>query len=248
LLNLTTMYQLKPSIDESGDSSEEKFRRILTELIQETCTSPSRSLERQQKMNLVVRMMQQSRKIWRGGYKSVNFCDYEEALQQTWLYFSRNLCEAITAKEAYNSLKGSATHWFNSYLKRRLQDIENKNRENRAIYLPSYLQFDRNGEIIEIDPVENLPAPPVIPHWLESIEDWLRRDKMRLLRIHLRDRPDINCYTIIPFRLPQQETEWRVLSELYTVPVSTLSKFYIDKCLPQLRLFLIDEEWSSELF
>jgi hypothetical protein len=241
------MCQLQPSIDESEDSPEEKFGRILTELIRETCTLPPRSLERQRKMNLVVKMMQQSRKIWRGGYKSLNFCDYEEALQQTWLYFSRNLCEAITAKEAYNPLKGSATHWFNSYLKRRLQDIENDNSGKKAIYLPSYLQFDGNGEIVEIDPVENLPAPHVIPPWLESIEDWLNREKMRLLQIHLRDRPDINCYTIIPFRFPTQETEWKVLSEQYTVPISTLSKFYIDKCLPQLRQFLVDEAWSSEL-
>jgi hypothetical protein len=242
------MCKLQPPTDDnanySADSPEERGERVLTQLILAACASSPRTLERQQKMNLIVRMMQQSGKIWRGGYRNINFCDYEEALQRTWLYFSRNLCEAITAQEAYNPLKGSATNWFNSYLKRRLQDIDRENSRNRAIYLPSYLQFDGNGEIIEIDPIENLPAPAIVPSWLESIVDWLEREKGRLQRIHLRDRPDINCYAIVPLRLPDREMEWKVLSERYNVPISTICKFYLDRCLPQLRKFFLDEGWS----
>jgi hypothetical protein len=36
-----------------------------------------------------------------------------------------------------------------------------------------------------------------------------------------------------------------VLADRYVVPIATLSNFYTNKCLPQLRQFLIDEGWDD---
>lgn len=203
------------------------FDEPLQALIIKTCRYPKGSLERQRGLNQIVSQIQQSGKLLRGA----NTAYYEDALQQTWLYFCRNLCEATTG-DCYNPNQASVTTWLNAYLKRRLQDIQQKVVEEKAIVATSVLSNDEEC----FDPVDNLPAQPTAPPILEEIRDWLEQEKSKLTRIHLRNRPDINCYMLIQHRLPP-ETQWEDLSKKLSVPIATLSNFYQRECFPRLLNF-----------
>lgn len=82
----------------------------LQQLIQTTCQHPPGSLQRRQGLNRIIAMIQRSRKLFRDAIP-----DYEDALQQTWIYFCRNLCEAATG-QAYDPALGSVSTWLNAYL------------------------------------------------------------------------------------------------------------------------------------
>ncbi|MCL6436880.1 MAG: hypothetical protein K6T90_22270, partial [Leptolyngbyaceae cyanobacterium HOT.MB2.61] len=93
------------------------------------------------------------------------------------------------------------------------------------------------------DSVENLPCPPQPspPAVLREIRLWVQRESSRLRRVHVRDRPDINCQALILYRLPPAKT-WEQLSQRFGVPISTLSNFYSRECKPRLREFLDSDE------
>lgn len=199
----------------------------LQQLVQETCGHPRGSLARQKGLNKIIGTIQQSGKLLRG----IGVPDYEDALQQTWLYFCRNLCEATTG-DRYNSEKASVTTWLNAYLKCRLQDIRQQVAEKKATRAISPLS-DRDRSL---DPIDNLAAPPSPPPMLEDIREWVMQEGSKLRRIHLRDRPDINCQVLILRRLPP-ETSWEELAKEFGVAIATLSSFYQRECFPHLLNF-----------
>lgn len=101
------------------DHLEEQLRR----LVAEACANPPGSQLRQKRLTQVIRLT--AKRLWQ---ESSPY--YQDALQQTWLYFCHNVCEATTAEEPFNPERGSVITWLNVYLKRRLQDFYlNKQRE-----------------------------------------------------------------------------------------------------------------------
>lgn len=199
----------------------------LQQLVQETCGHPRGSLARQKKLNQIIGTIQQSGKLLRG----IGVPDYEDALQQTWLYFCRNLCEATTG-DRYNSEKASVTTWLNAYLKCRLQDIRQQVAEKKATRAIAPLS-DRDESL---DAIDNIASPPSPPPMLEEIREWVMQEGSKLRRIHLRDRPDINCQVLILRRLPP-ETSWEELAKEFGVAIATLSSFYQRECFPRLLSF-----------
>ncbi|MCL1491461.1 MAG: hypothetical protein M1G31_12010 [Pseudanabaena sp. Salubria-1] len=104
----------------------------LAELVIETCQHPQGTIARQHGLTSLIRLINRSQKLWKD-----NSPYYEDALQQTWLYFCRNLCEATTAKSAYDSDRSNVITWMNAYLKYRLQDmyIENHQQQLKSAHL-----------------------------------------------------------------------------------------------------------------
>lgn len=199
----------------------------LQQLVRETCSHPRGSLGRQKRLNQLIGKIQQSGKLLRG----VGVPDYEDALQQTWLYFCRNLCEAITG-DRYNSERASVTTWINAYLKRRLWDMRQEAVRKKAITVVR--QVSDEDELL--DPIDNLPAQPSPPPMLEEIREWVEQQGSQLRRIYVRDRPDINCQVLILRRLPP-ETSWEELAKEFNVAIATLSCFYQRECFPRLLNF-----------
>jgi hypothetical protein len=198
----------------------------ILQLIQETCQHPSGSLARQKGLNQIILLIQKTGKLLRG----TGIADAEEALQETWWYFCRNLCEATTAKEPYNPEKASVITWINSYLSYRLQD-------KRINYYEQKSKFDFFLEDNDqIDPANLIPAPTEPRPILNEIQAWLKTNFSELKRIHIRNRPDVNCYVLITRRLPP-ETAWIDLSLEFDIPVATLSNFYQRQCFPRLLNF-----------
>ncbi|RMG05668.1 MAG: sigma-70 family RNA polymerase sigma factor [Cyanobacteria bacterium J055] len=195
-------------------------------LIAKTCCCPKGSLERRRRLNQLIGEIQRSGKLLRGA--GLAHSDYEDALQQTWLYLCRNLCEPTTG-QAYDPNRGCVTTWLNAYLKRRIQDRFQKAAERAKKRMPYYRDEP-------LDPVETIAAPPEPPPILDDIKEWVENESRQLRKIHVRNRPDINCYVLILHRLPP-ERSWEDLSQQFGVGISTLSNFYQRECFPRLLAF-----------
>ena len=205
------------------DDTEERLRQ----LVAETCRNSSGSTERQQGLTQIVRLIVKSGKLWKD-----NAPYYDDALQQTWLYFCRNLCEATTG-EKYDPNWSSVITWLNAYLKRRLQDGHIQ--EQTALAQTASVRVLEANEVV--DSTEQVEAPPDIPPILETTRQWLENDpEGELRRIHINKHPEVTCQVLLLRRLPPK-TSWETLSAEFGLSISTLSSFYRRQCIPRLRQF-----------
>ena len=197
----------------------------LFQLVNEACEHPPGSRKRQKKLTQIIRLV--NNELWKE-----NTAYYEDALQETWVYFCQNICEGKTGKQ-YDPNKSTVITWLNNYLKWRLKDGFIKTAKQSKQTAP--VQVDESNRII--DPVNNLPAKPNIPSILEEVEKWVLNDPSHKLRqTHLNGRPQITCQILILKRLPP-ETPWKTLAAEYKVSPGTLSSFYQRQCKPLLREF-----------
>ncbi|MGC1308534.1 MAG: sigma-70 family RNA polymerase sigma factor [Phormidesmis sp.] len=239
--NLKGQYPLLERMESSPDKetnnlSEGADRRSLTsrdriaqlkQLVRDTCQHPAGSRQRQRGLTQLIRLI--TPKLWH-----THDLYYADALQQTWIYFCRNLCEATTG-QAYNPDIAGPVTWLNAYLKRRLQDFQiGENRQRATTVSPSSLS---GSEDSLLDPIDRLPAPPDIPPWLEQVQDWVRDNaRHNLAELSISNHPTVTAQLLILKRLPP-ETPWKELAAEHSISVGTLSSFYQRQCLPQLREF-----------
>jgi hypothetical protein len=207
-----------------------QFDEQLRCLVKEACGHEPGSPQRQKLLTQIIRLT--ANRLWR---QTTPY--YQDALQQTWLYFCRNVCEGLTG-QIYDPTHGSVITWLNAYLKRRLQDFYiNQNREQITTVPLKIRQSTSGGTSEIIDPVDNLPASPQAPPILEDLEIWAKTDFDGELRAsYIKGRPDVNCQVLILKRLPP-EVSWKELSEEFGLSIPTLSSFYQRQCLPRLRKF-----------
>lgn len=201
----------------------------LQQLVAESCLYPARSLQRRQKLNEIVRLVMKSGKLWKE-----NTPYYNDALQQTWLYFCRNL-------EQYNPERCSVITWLDNCLKWRLQDIRSAQAKEQArtVCIPM-LETEETTDLIK-----NLPAEPDIPSILEETERWVKTDPDGSLHsTHVKDRPDVTCQILILRRLPP-ETAWKTIALEFNLPISTAPNFYKRECLPRLRNFALKQGYLT---
>jgi hypothetical protein len=210
------------------------FDEHLRRLVAEACGHPLGSPQRQKLLTQIIRLT--ANRLWR---ESTPY--YQDALQQTWLYFCRNVCDGLTG-QTYDPEYGSVITWLNAYLKRRLQDFYiNQNREQATTVLIRVRQSTSAGTTETIDPVDNLPAAPQAPPILEDLEIWAQTDSDgELRRTCIKGRPDVNCQVLILKRLPP-EVSWKELSQEFDLSIPTLSSFYQRQCIPRLRKFAESE-------
>ncbi len=199
-------------------------------LVSEACKNPPGSPHRQKRLTQIIRLT--TSKLWR---ETTPY--YQDALQQTWLYFCRNICEGTTG-QAYDPNYGTIITWLNAYLKRRLQDFYLNQHREKAITVPMKVYQSGSGESSDIlDPIDNLAATPEAPPILENIRAWAEEDAKGELRgTCIKGHPDVNCQVLILKRLPP-EASWKELSEEFSLQIPTLSSFYQRQCLPRLRKF-----------
>lgn len=203
----------------------EKIANTLAQLVKEACEYPHGSRKRQKKLTQIIRLV--NSKLW-----NEDTPYYEDALQETWIYFCQNICEGKTAR-AYDPDRANVVTWLNNYLKWRLKDGYIKTEKQKKQTTP--IRVDQSNKII--DPVDSLPAKPVFPTILEEIERWVLQDpEYKLRRTYLDNHPQITCQLLILKRLPCP-TPWKTLAEEYQISAGTLSSFYQRKCKPLLREF-----------
>ncbi|MEM7579198.1 MAG: sigma-70 family RNA polymerase sigma factor [Cyanobacteria bacterium P01_A01_bin.80] len=207
------------------------LNEIVNDLVEKARRHAPESHQRQRLLTQIIRLI--SGKLW---WENTPY--YQDALQQTWLYFCRNLCEATTAQAAYDSTKGSVVTWLNAYLKRRLQDAYINCSREAAIKVSTTTYQSASGEFgSTIDPVDNLVANPDFPPILEQVKYWVETDSTKELQsTHIKGNPKVNCQTLILKRL-LLEVSWKDMSAEFGIPVSSLSSFYQRQCLPKMRKF-----------
>lgn len=184
---------------------------------------------RRQKLNEIVRVVTKSSKLWRE-----NTPYYQDALQQTWLYFCRN-------PELYNPERCSVITWLDNCLKWRIQDfraLEAKEQARTVLSSTAETQETAN-------PIEHLSAAPDIPPILEETYQWAERDPDGQLRsTHVKGHPDVTCQILILRRLPP-ETPWKTIAQEFSLPPSTAPNFYKRECLPRLRNFALSQGYLT---
>ena len=202
----------------------------LRQLVKEACSHPPGSPARQRRLTQVIRLS--SGKLWR---ESVAY--YQDAVQQTWVYFCQNVCEAKTG-DRYDPDRSSVSTWLNAYLRRRLQDFYIDGQKQQVTRVTGLARGSRSGETGEIvDPIDNLAAQPDVPPILQEVKTWAELDATgELQQVHIEGYSRITCQMLILRRLPP-ETGWKELSAELGLSVSTLSSFYQRQCLPRLRKF-----------
>lgn len=207
------------------DKLEEHLRQFVTQ----ACSYKPGSAARQKNLTQIIRLI--TPKLWKE-----HTAYYQDALQQTWVYFCQNICEGKTG-EPYNPSRGSVITWLNFYLKRRLQDFYiNEQKQKATIATFQTNQLNTSEEQAQSN-VENLPANPDIPSLLEEVRQWVETDPQgELSSIQITNHPAITAQVLILRRLPP-EASWKDLSEEFNVSISTLSSFYQRQCLPRLRKF-----------
>ena len=214
-----------------SEAQTNQFDKQLSRLIVETCQYPPGSLQRRSGLTKLIQAINQSGKLW---YSYEPF--YEDALQQTWLYFCRNLCEANTGKR-YDPNQSQVITWLNNYLKYRLlsfqKEIQQQNKQEVTLSLTRVEQAT--------DPIQQLPAAPETPPIWEQTLNWVKNDPDgELSSIHIKNRLDITCQVLILRRLPPP-TDWKTLEAEFNCSYSTLANFYKRQCRPRLRQFALTQ-------
>lgn len=202
----------------------------LRQLLIQACCHPVGSPGRQKNLTRIVSLVRP--KLWR---ETTPY--YQDALQQTWMYFCQNVCEANTG-EAYDPDRSSLITWLNFYLKRQLQQglIEQQKYQARTVSVSANPLGMGDGDQT-IDPIDRLASPPDVPPLLEEVRAWIEKDPTReLRRTHIANHPRVNCQVLLLRRLPP-EVSWKDLSIEFNLPISTLSNFYQRQCLPRLCQF-----------
>jgi hypothetical protein len=207
----------------------ENLEEQIRQWVIEACKYPSGNPTRQRYLTKVIRHT--THKLWRDSSPY-----YQDALQQTWVYFCQNVCERGTG-ERYDPDRSSVTTWLNSYLKRRLQDFFIDTQKQQARKATGLAQSARSGDQEVLDPLDTVAAEPDAPPILDEVQAWAEADASgELRRICIEGHPTVNCQMLILRRLPP-ETSWKDLSTEFGLSVSTLSSFYQRQCLPRLRKF-----------
>lgn len=199
-------------------------------LVAEACKHPFGSAQRQKNLTKLIRLI--ANKLWKEHTPY-----YQDALQQTWLYFCQNICEGNTG-QPYDPNRATLTTWLNFYLRQRLHDFYiNNQKEKFRIVLSPIEPLGLSDSHQTVNPLDNIPAKPDIPPLLEDITQWVETDpEGELRRIHITNQPNVTCQVLILRRLPPEKS-WKNLSQEFNLPSSTLSSFYQHKCLPCLRKF-----------
>ncbi|MEM6398609.1 MAG: sigma-70 family RNA polymerase sigma factor [Cyanobacteria bacterium P01_D01_bin.116] len=211
----------------------DKLDEKLSQLIRDTCQHPRGSLKRQRGMTEIIKLIQ--RKLWKDN--SNRF--YGDALQRTWLYFCRNLCEATTGQK-FDPERSSVITWLNAYLKLELRKFRCNENEQRMRFV-SEITTD-TGEVI--DPLETVAAPRDIPPIVETSKKWLETDPTGELRsTHMSGHPEITCQAILLRRF-LSEKSWKDISAEFNVPLQSLNTFNRRYCQPLLKKFAEEEGWD----
>jgi hypothetical protein len=188
-------------------------------LLEQAKQHPAGSHHRNRALNQLIRAI--APKLWR-----TNSLYYPDALQQTWLYFSKYVCTA------YDPTRASLVTWLNTHLQYRHRDLVREGCERAHREWAIDQEFDNY-------PALELPAREMGSlELLQQVEAWVTADPDQVLAsTHLKQRPDVNCQALLLLRLPSKRVAWKDISAQWQVSVPTLSAFYQRKCLPYLREF-----------
>lgn len=224
----------------------------LKKIIGEVCCHPDPSLERQKALNRLLMAIQQLPGIYKSSHQ-----DYLEALNLTWEWVSRKICEFEVRSRSDSqgvspSLQQSLIIWINGYLKWRIKDLYTPDSK----YTISLDKITRNHEGEETTLLNILPdsrSPSISLNLLDikiaqiqenerqqlgkTIGQYIEQDEQGKLKAsHLRKNPECNCH-LLSMRLLIQNPPHKIADIARELNISnqTLYSHWRNNCLPLLR-------------
>ncbi|MFS8118087.1 MAG: sigma-70 family RNA polymerase sigma factor [Microcoleus sp.] len=225
----------------SGNCDRDSAQQQILELVTEACKHPVGSLRRSRFLNKLIREIVKSGKLWKD-----HTPHYEEALHKTWIYLSRNLCEATTAKEPYNPKISQITTWLNTYLKNRLLDCrleEQKEREKQS--RRRIVSLEGVQDEATINSIENLKANSDVSFYLDELLEWIETDPNDELKSrHVRGKPEINCQVLLQRKCLYGQTIEEIAKE-FGCAHSTLYQLLNNDCRHLLQQFSENQGYQT---
>lgn len=224
----------------------------LKKLITEVCCYPDPSPERQKALNKLLMVIQQLPGIYQSGHQ-----DYLEALNQTWEWVSRKVCEFEVRSRSDSegvspSFQQSLVIWINGYLKWRIKDLYTpdskytisldrpiRNYEGDETTLLNILP-DRQSPSITLDLLD-LKIAQIQEVERQCLGDRIRQyieqdEEGKLTASHPRKNPECHCQ-LLAMRLLLQQPAHKIadLARELNISNQTLYSHWKKNCLPLLR-------------
>ncbi len=231
----------------------------LRKLIDEVCCYPDPSPERQKALNRLLIVIQQLPGIYKSGHQ-----DYLAALNQTWEWVSRKICEfearspsdsvrVASRREGVSpSLQQSLVIWINGYLKWRIKDLYipdskytisldrlTRNDEGDETTLLNILP-DRQSATISLDllDIKIAQIQETERQYLGNrIRQYIQQDEEgKLTASHPRKNPECHCH-LLAMRLLLENPPHKIADIARELNISnqTLYSHWKKNCLPLLR-------------
>jgi hypothetical protein len=231
----------------------------LRELIANICESPA-PLTESERRRLVNRLLITVQKL--PGLLKSSHLDFLEALDKTYWWLSRKICQFYLPLDNSLSYEEGLTRWINGYLYRRIQDLYRQT----PISPYSLDQSINQGEEDNLTWLDQLPATPELPtlNSLETYIERLQREKTqdvflkfefyveqdfdkRLQNCHPRHFPNCNCQILCQRILLQNPSEKiSDISREFGINSQTLFSHWKKKCKPLLQEILLELGYCSE--
>ncbi|MEG4802946.1 sigma-70 family RNA polymerase sigma factor [Microcoleus sp. ARI1-B5] len=225
----------------SGNCDRDSAHQQIVKLITQACKHPLGSPRRGYFLGKLIREILKSGKLWKE-----NTPHYEEALHKTWIYLSGNLCEATTAKQAYDPEKSLITTWLNPYLKKRLLDCclkqqqeRERQRRNRIVSLEGV------QDEATINSINDVVANSDVSFYLDELIEWIEVDPNDELKSrHVRGKPEINCQVLLQRKCLYGQTFQEIAKEFGCAP-STLYQLFNNDCRHLLQKFSENQGYQT---
>jgi hypothetical protein len=227
----------------------------LQELITKICKNPDpKSWERRQAMNRLLITFQQL-----PGLRKSPHLDYLEALDKTWEWASKNICDFNP--RPHLSIQQSLVNWINGYLYWRIQDLYQRADRNQYSLDSVIDNSGENGKNwLEQRSIVNSDIPVLsgIDDHIEKVrkqeiqviflelELYIEQDPERKLRsCHPRKSPECNCQ-ILSQRLLLKNPPDRLadISQEFGIKYQTLNSHWNNKCKPLLQTIVVSLGYS----
>ena len=229
--------------DECNPSEGEDHLSDQLELIAEACGHLPGSLQRRRCLDRLIRDIIKSGKLWKE-----NTPYYPDALQQTWIYFANNLCEATTAKRPYDPETSRLTTWLNAYLRNRLLDFrleeqrEIAERSRRRIVSLQGVQDEET-----LNSIDKIEAVTDSFFYLQEILEWIEIDPNNELKSrHVRGKPQINCQVLLQRQCSSPQSLQELAKE-FGCAASTLYDLLNNDCRHLLQQFCEDQGYQINI-
>ena len=231
----------------------------LQELITKICQNPllRKDSEHRRLVNQLLIRIQQLPGLVKSSHP-----DFLEALDKTYFWLSRNICQFNPLLGNSLSYEKGLTRWINGYLYHRIQDLYQQN----PFYQYSLDQkINKNAED-DLTWLDQLPADKKKPT-LDGLETYIERlqknktrdvvlkfelyveqDKdQRLQGCHPRNFPNCNCQLLCQrIVLQNPSTKISVLSREFGIKEQTLRYHWNQKCKPLLQEILVELGYCPE--
>lgn len=169
----------------------------LQKLIARICGNPKpKLLERRRAMNRLLSAIQKL-----PGLLKSSHLDYLEALDLTWEWLSRHVCEF--EPRLHESMQTSLVRWINGYLSWRIRDLYRREERNQCS-LDDPIDNSKDNPITWLEQMSdnNIPVLSGIDGYFEQLQNQERQNISLKLELYIEEDPEKKLRSCHPLKYP----------------------------------------------